>query len=128
MIKISEKNDEDLDIKIEKILEKKLPEIIVQIEELKKKKESKEKERTEYVKKIWSYFPGAHTKELSFKEVKDIAEKLDELAKKVNYEPVLPRRSITKIFGDKKHRKKRIALIIFLIILLSIGVTVKIII
>ncbi len=120
-----DQDEKNLDEKIARILEEKLPEILAKTEELKKKKENIEKERIEYVKKIWSYFPGAHTKTLTFEEVKEIAEKLDELAAKVKYTPVLPKEAKTKFWGDKKGRGKRIALIAFLIALLGITLYIK---
>ena len=108
-------DDNFIEKKFEEILEKKLPEILEKTEELKKKKAEQEEERAKYVKKIWSYFPGAKTKKLSFEEAKDIAEKLEELAQKVGYTPVKPREAEKKFFGDKKGRKFRIAAVIILI-------------
>ena len=116
-------DDNFIEKKFEEILEKKLPEILEKTEELKKKKAEQEEERAKYVKKIWSYFPGAKTKKLSFEEAKDIAEKLEELAQKVGYTPVKPREAEVKFFGGKK-RKARNATIITLIVII-IGVAVS---
>ena len=106
---------DDLDKKIEEIIERKLELILEKQEELKKKKEEEEKQRAKYVQQIWSYFPGAKTKNLSTEELQKIAKQLDELAQKLKYTPVLPREAKRKFFGNKKGRKLRIAAVIILI-------------
>ena len=116
---------DEIEKKIEEILQKKLDQILQKEEEVKRKQEELQKKRVEYVKKIWSYFPGAKTKTLTFEEIKEIAEKLDDLAAKLKYTPVLPKSAKSKFFGDKKGRNKRITLIAFLVVLLGIAVYIK---
>jgi len=94
--------EEDLNKKIEEILERKLESILEKQEELKKRKEEEETQRMKYVQQIWRYFPGAKTKHLSYKEAKEIAESLEELAKKVEYTPILPKQARIKFFINKK--------------------------
>jgi len=117
---------DDLDKKIEEIIERKLELILEKQEELKKKKEEEEKQRAKYVQQIWSYFPGAKTKNLSTEEVKKISEQLEELAKKLNYTPVISKQAKTKFWGGKG-KKKRIALVVILSIVMVIAAISKLI-
>ena len=108
------------DAEIEKIVDA----VLRAIEEKEKRKEEEERKRAEYVKKIWKYFPGAKTKKLSFEEVKEIAEKLEDLANRVEYTPTLPKQAKTTFFGKKKWRK--IAFLAFLIGILVTTIAIKI--
>ncbi|EDY34246.1 hypothetical protein ABOONEI_2472 [Aciduliprofundum boonei T469] len=120
-----DQNEEILDEKIAKVLEQKLPELLIKAEEdIKKKKKQLEKERGEYVKTIQKYYPGAHTKELSFEEVKEIAEKLEEIAKKTNYTPIVPAKKPPKTFWGK-NKKQSSGFILFLLALLGFVIVAK---
>ena len=119
-----DQDEEILDEKIAKVLEQKLPEFVEKFEEYQKKKEQQKKERVKYVKMIWKYFPRAHTKELSFEEVKEIAEKLEELAKKVQYTPIVPAKKPPKTFWGK-NKKQSSGFILFLLALLGFVIVAK---
>ena len=119
-----DQDEEILDEKLTKLLEEKLPEILAKTEEIKKKKEEQEKKRVEYVKIIQKYYPGAHTKELSFEEVKEIAEKLEEIAKKTNYTPIVPAKKPQKTFWGKNKKQSK-AFILFLLGLLGFVIAAK---
>ena len=119
-----DQHEEILDEKLAKLLEEKLPEILAKTEEIKKKKEEQEKKRVEYVKIIQKYYPGAHTKDLSFEEVKEIAEKLEEIAKKTNYTPIAPAKPKRTFWGKNKKQSK--AFILFLLGLLAFVIAAKI--
>ena len=118
--------DSEIEKKFEEILEKKLPEILEKTEELKRRKKEEEKRRHQYVEKIWKYFPGANTRNLSTEEVKKISEQLEELAKKLNYTPVISKQAKTKFWGGKG-KKKRIALVVILSIVMVIAAISKLI-
>ena len=93
-------------------IEKIVDAVLRAIEEKEKKREE-ERKRVEYVKKIWKYFPGAKTKGISTEELKEMSEKLDEFARKVEYIPVKST-EVKRSFG--KNKKRKIAVITILMV------------